>query len=132
MSSTASSSANFQSVLNAAFESYTKKTGIDLINHPSAHKLENCNTSEDILQLFQERETAFKDYRNKNRKLINRLRPVVQVVHAFSGVISKVAGTVPFQPTKAIFVGVDILLVAAIRVSASYDALIDLFECILL
>jgi hypothetical protein len=55
---------------------------------------------------------------------------------------------VPFQPTKAIFVGVDVLLSvrisvfsvksiydtvlrqAATSVSASYDALADLFECV--
>jgi len=57
---------------------------------------------------------------------------------------------VPFQPAKAIFVGVDILLSvnttllflltrfscdpclrqAATGVTASYDALIDLFECV--
>ena len=55
----------------------------------------------------------------------------------------------PFQPTKAIFVGVDILLSVsiphlfrevhiydtalrqtAIGISASYDALADLFECV--
>jgi hypothetical protein len=58
---------------------------------------------------------------------------------------------VPFQPTKAILVGVDVLLTvcvspspvpydynlvtflvfqAAIGISSSYDALVDLFECV--
>jgi hypothetical protein len=37
---------------------------------------------------------------------------------------------VPFQPTKAIVVGVDVLLTTAIGVSASYDALVELFECV--
>jgi hypothetical protein len=38
---------------------------------------------------------------------------------------------VPFQPTKAILVDIDELLFqAAIGISASYDALVDLLECV--
>jgi hypothetical protein len=94
MSSTAVSSPSFQSILNAAFDNYSKQTGIDLINHSSAQKLQGCHTSEDVLQLLQEREAAFKDYRNKNHKFINCLCPIVQVVHAFNGVLGEVAGIV--------------------------------------
>jgi len=94
MSSTATSSPHFQSILNAALENYSKQTGIDLISHPSTHKLRSCHTSEDVFQLLQEREAAFKDYRNKNRKLINCLHPVIQVVHGFSRVLGEVAGIV--------------------------------------
>ena len=124
------SSSNLQSILDAALDSYAKQTGIDLRKHPSVDKLQSSATSEDVLQLLQDREMAFKDYRDKHRKLINCLRPVVQVVHAFSGVLGEVAGLVsprncirlnpifipilthqvPFQPTKAIFVSVDVLL----------------------
>ncbi|KAH9972511.1 hypothetical protein BJV74DRAFT_209112 [Russula compacta] len=130
MSSATNSSTNFQSILDVALESYAEQTGVDLTNHPFAHKLKSCATSEQALKLLQDRETAFKDYRNKNRKLINCLRPVVQVIHAFSGVLGGVAGLVPFQPTQAIFAGVDVLLAAAVGVSASYDALVELFECV--
>jgi len=75
-------------------ETYSKQTGIDLISHPSTHKLRSCHTSEAVFQLLQEREAAFKDYRNKNRKLINCLHPVIQVVHGFSRVLGEVAGIV--------------------------------------
>ena len=94
MSSATISSTNFQSILDVVLESYAEQTGVDLTNHPFAHKLQSCTTSADILELLQDRETAFKDYQNKNRKLINCLGPVVQVVHAFSGVLGKVAGLV--------------------------------------
>lgn len=94
MSSTNTSSPSFQSILNSALDSYARQTGIDLLKHPSADKLQSCTSSEHILQLFQDRETAFKDYRDKHRKFINCLRPVVQVVHAFSGVLSEVASLV--------------------------------------
>jgi hypothetical protein len=95
--STASSS-NFQSILDAALDSYSGQTGVDLTKHPSADKLQNCHSPEDFIRLLLERETAFKDYRDKYRNLIDCLRPVVQVVHAFSGVLGEAAGLV--SPTE--------------------------------
>ena len=130
MSSMATSSSNFQSILDAALSNYHKHTGIDLTKHPSATQLQNCHHSpDDVIQLLLERETSFKDYREKYRKLIDRLRPVVKVIHAFSGILGERAGLVsnqqyilltrsyvyrslqvPFQPTKVIFAAIDILL----------------------
>ncbi|KAH9962413.1 hypothetical protein BC827DRAFT_219833 [Russula dissimulans] len=130
MSSTTASSTTFQSILDAACDSYAKQTGVELAKHPSADKLQNCRSSEDVLQILLERETAFKDYRDKHRKFLDRLRPIVQVVHKISAHFGKVADFVPFPPTKAIFVAIDILLSAALRVSSSYDALLELFECV--
>jgi hypothetical protein len=88
------SGTSFQSILNAALESYTKQTGIDLTRHPSGEKVQNCHTPEDVVELLLERETAFEDYRNKNRKLIDCLRPVVQVVHAFSSAFGEATAVV--------------------------------------
>jgi len=83
------SSPNFQSILDAALDSYAKQTGIDLTKHPSAQKLQNCPSPEDVLQILSERESAFKDYRDQYRDLIDRIRPVVQVIHAFSAVLGE-------------------------------------------
>jgi hypothetical protein len=94
MSSTTTSSANFQSILDAALDSYTKQTGIDLTKHPSVDKLQNCRSPDDVLHILSEGESAFKDYRDQHRKLIDRLRPVVQVVHAFSAVLGEAVGLV--------------------------------------
>ena len=94
MSLITTSSSNFQSILDAALDSYTKQTGIDITKHPSADKLQNIHSSKDVVQLLLERETAFKDHRDKYHKLIDCLRPIVQVVHAFSGSIGEVAGPV--------------------------------------
>jgi len=100
------SSATFRSILNAALDNYCKQTGIDLTNHSSANRFRTCNTSEDTLRMFQDRETAFKDYRNKNRKLINCLRPIVQVVHAFARVLGEVAGLVSpgYRPRSCLII----------------------------
>ena len=94
MSSAIASSANFQSILNAALDSYAKQTGIDLTRHPSADKLQNCRSPDDVLRILLERESAFKDYRDKYRNLIDRVRPIVQVLHAVSAAFSEVAGLV--------------------------------------
>ncbi|KAH9063599.1 hypothetical protein EDB87DRAFT_1820705, partial [Lactarius vividus] len=128
ISSTMSNS-GFQSILDA-FDTYVEQMGINLRENPFADKVLGCDSSDAILLLLQENANAFKDYRDKNRKFIDCLGPVVQFVHAFSGIIGEAAGMVPFQPAKLIFVGIDVLFTAAAGVSASYDALLELFECL--
>ena len=91
MSSPSIPSPDFRSILDAALDGYTKQTGIDLSKHTSANDLQNCDTSDSILQLFQDREKTFKVHQDKYRKLITCLRPVIEVVHAFSGSLSEVA-----------------------------------------
>jgi len=94
MSSTTTSSTNFQSILDAALLSYATQTGIDITKHPSADKLQHCHSPEDVIRVLLERETAFKNYREKYHKLIDFLRPVVKVVQAFSGILAEAAGLV--------------------------------------
>ena len=97
MPSMATSPSNFQSILDAALDDYHKHTGIDLTKHPSAAQLQNCHSPDDVVQLLLERETSFKDYREKYRKLIDCLRPVVKVVHALSGILGEGTGLVSDQ-----------------------------------
>ena len=120
-----SSSSNIQLITNALVE-YTKITGIDLSNNPFAVALEQSNSPEAILQLIQERENAFKEYRDGNRRLITSLSPAVRVIQAFSGILGEAVSLVshendlitllngprqvPFPPAKALFVGIDVLL----------------------
>src|SRR6266849_5437830 len=120
-----SSSSNIQLIIRALAD-YSKETGIDLSNNPFATALEQSNSPEDILQLLQQRQKAFKDYRYVNRRLINCLSPAVKVIQAFSGILGEAASLVsytfrlmdlftsphqvPFPPTKALFVGIDALL----------------------
>ena len=93
MSSTATSP-NFQSILDASLSEYFKQTGIDLATHPSARILPNCNSADAILDLLEDRAKQFQAYRDGNRKLINCLKPVVQVLHAVSGVLGEAAAMV--------------------------------------
>ena len=92
-------SSSFQTILDTALVNYFKQTKIDLTKHPSALQVQNCRSTNDFIQLLLERETAFRDYREKHRKLIECFRPIVQVVHTFSNVLGEVAGLVSDQCT---------------------------------
>jgi hypothetical protein len=114
-----------QSIIDALAD-YARVTGIDLSDSPFAAAIEHSNSPEAILELLQEREKAFKEYRDGNRKLISCLRPAVKVIHSFSGILGEavslvscachsgdrfnVTCQVPFPPTKALFAGIDSLL----------------------
>jgi hypothetical protein len=90
MSSTglANSSPNFQLIVNALAD-YAELTGVDLTKNPFTEKIEHSNSPEAILELLQEREKAFKEHRNVNRRLMSCLSPAVKVLHAVSEFLSK-------------------------------------------
>ena len=94
MSSTVFPSSNFQFIFDAALADYLYQTGVDLTKSPFTEKLQNCQSADAIIELFQDKATQFKDYRNGNRKLINCLSPVVQVFYTFSGVLGGVVSLV--------------------------------------
>ena len=116
-------SSNFQLIVKALAD-YAKLTGIDLTKDPFAEKIELSDSPEAILELLQERQKAFKDYRDMNRRLITCLSPAVEVLHALSGILGDAVSMVsdpchpvnsltwPHQvPAKAVFTGIDALLV---------------------
>jgi fungal STAND N-terminal Goodbye domain len=86
-STTQISSSNLRLNIDA-LDDYAKQTGIDLTKrNPFTDQLLNCVSPKDILDLLEEKAKAFKDYRDKNQKLIKWLSPVVQVLHVFAGVL---------------------------------------------
>jgi hypothetical protein len=91
--STTSSTSNIQLITDALVD-YAKITGIDLSKNPFATAFEQANSPGAILELLQEREKAFKDYREENRRLISCLSPVVNVIHAFSGILGEAVSLV--------------------------------------
>src|ERR1019366_6954123 len=70
-----SSTSNFQLIVDALVD-YAKITGVDLF----AATLEQSNSPEAILELPQEREKAFKECREGNRRLISCLSLAVKVI----------------------------------------------------
>ena len=84
---------NFQSILDAV-DIYAEQTGIDLKENPFADKVKGCDSPSAVMSLLQENLKQFKEYRDSNRKFIESIGPVVQFVHAFSGILGEAAGLV--------------------------------------
>jgi hypothetical protein len=79
---------NLQLIIDALAE-YADQTGTDLSQNPFAEKIQHLNTPDTVLELLKEREKAFKEYRDANRGLIDRLSPAIRVLHAFSGTLGE-------------------------------------------
>jgi fungal STAND N-terminal Goodbye domain len=79
-----------QLILSALTE-YANQTGIDLTKIPFVDNFQSCHSEsvEVIFELLQDRAKAFKEFRDGNRKLINCLRPIVLILHTFSGILEK-------------------------------------------
>jgi hypothetical protein len=89
-----SSTFDIQLILDAALADYTKITGVDLSKSSFAAMLEQSNSPEVILVLLQERQKAFKSYRDRYRRLISCLSPAVTIIHAFSGILGEAVSLV--------------------------------------
>ena len=89
----ASSTDNIQLIIDALAD-YAKVTGIDLSKNTFAVTLEQSSSPEAILQILQGQEKAFEECRDGNRRLINYLRPAVNVLQAFSGILGEASNLV--------------------------------------
>ena len=80
---------SFQGILDRALADYQEQIGVQLDKHPFVDELRRSNSPDKVLKLLETKANAFKAYRDGNRKLINWLSPVVQVIHTFSGVLGQ-------------------------------------------
>ncbi|KAH9061943.1 hypothetical protein EDB87DRAFT_1821504, partial [Lactarius vividus] len=120
-------SSDFKSILDAALSEYKEKTGKQLLDYPLAAELQQCDSVDAILAIFQSQAKEFQQFRDGDQRLMKWISPVVDVLYTFSGTLGEVAG-MAFPPAGAIFTGIGILLSAAKDVRASHDALVELFE----
>ncbi|KAI9438777.1 hypothetical protein H4582DRAFT_2128992 [Lactarius indigo] len=122
-----SSTPNFQPIFEKALEEYKKKTGKNLTAHPLAAKIQGCNSPEAILTVLQGKADELNRPRSSDDRLTKWLNPTVNILNALSATLGEGAGSV-FPPTKIIFSGIGILLVAAKSTVASRDVLVELFS----
>ena len=101
--STSSTQADNVQLIIDALADYTKETGIDLSKNPFAANFEQSSSPEAILQLLQEREKAFKQYRNDHRGLINCLNPAVKILHKFAGILGQAVGQVSHRTSHPVY-----------------------------
>jgi hypothetical protein len=78
---TTSSSPNFQLIFNNALKSYEKRIKSDLLAHPLAAQLQDCNSPGAILALIHQQVQGLQ---RDDDKLTKWLDPTVRVLHAFS------------------------------------------------
>ena len=75
-----SGSLNFREIFNDALETYRKQTGIELVNHPLAERLQGCNDVESVTNIICEQAQDFKEFQEKD-KVLKPLKKVLNVLH---------------------------------------------------
>jgi hypothetical protein len=121
------SSSNFQLIFNHALKAYERRTKKDLLAHPLAAQLQDCNSHSSVLTVLQQQVQELNQSQSNDERLTKWLDPTVNVLYTLSEtlgegvslvcpVISKCQSSVlivvlqVFSPAKAIFAGIGVLL----------------------
>ena len=84
----ASSSSPFQAIFQTALKSYQKQTKNDLLTHPLASQLQDCESTNAIIAILQDQVRQFDKSNTGDERLTKWLGPTVNVLNAFSATIS--------------------------------------------
>ena len=90
----ASSTPNFQPILDKALVEYKKTTSKDLITHPLAQEIKGCDTPAAILTVLQGKANDLNRSRGSDERLTKWLTPTVNVLNALSATLGAGVGTV--------------------------------------
>jgi hypothetical protein len=128
--STSTSPQNFETIFAAALKEYKKRTKKDIDSHPLANQLKSCDSPNAILAVLKTQVQTFDTSESANERWTKLLDPTVNVLYAFSGFVSNIAGPVNretlsrfravltrsqvFPPAAAIFTGIGVLLQVSI------------------
>jgi hypothetical protein len=91
------SSPNFRLVFNNALKAYEKKTKHDLLAHPLAAQLQDCQSPDSILIVLQQQVQQLNRSQASDDRLTKWLDPTVNVLYAFSGTLGEAVGLVCFK-----------------------------------
>ncbi|KAI9432836.1 hypothetical protein H4582DRAFT_2188881 [Lactarius indigo] len=127
LQASSSSTPHFQPIFEKALEEYKKRTGEELTAHPLAAEIKCCDSPDAILAVLEGKADELNQSRSKDDRLTKWLSPTVNILNALSATLGESIGSV-FPPTKIIFSGIGILLVAAKSTVASRDVLAELFD----
>jgi len=81
---TSASSSNFQLIFDDALKAYEKRTKQNLLTHPLAAQLQDCNSPSSILDVLKQQVQELNVSQRRNERWTKWLDPTVKVVHAFS------------------------------------------------
>ncbi|KAI0266923.1 hypothetical protein BGY98DRAFT_1102340 [Russula aff. rugulosa BPL654] len=88
---TVSSSSNFQLIFNNALKAYEKRTKNDLLVHPLAAELQNCNSPRNILDILHQQVQGLDQSQNSDDRWTKWLDPTVNVLYMLSETLGKVS-----------------------------------------
>ena len=91
-------SSNFQANFQAALKSYQKQTKKDLIAHPLASQLQDCDSTNAIFAILQDQIREFDKSHSGDERLTKWLGPTVNVLNAFSATVSGGVSLVSLDP----------------------------------
>jgi hypothetical protein len=122
----ASSSSNFQLIFNNALKAYEKRTKKNLLAHPLAAELQDCNSPTKILAVLHQQTRGLDQSSSSDDRWIKWLDPTVNVLYMLSETLGEGISLVSlqtrtrleilkfsrqvFSPGKVIFAGVGVLL----------------------
>ena len=81
-------SSRFQTIFQAALNSYQKQTKKDLLAHPLAFQFQSCDSASAIISILQDQIREFDKSRSHDERLTKWLGPTVNVLNAFSATVS--------------------------------------------
>ena len=93
-STSSASDLRFQSIFQAALQSYQKQTKTDLLANPLVSQLQSCNSNTAILAVLQDQVREFDKLHSGDDRLTKWLGPTVNVLCAFSAAVSGGVGLV--------------------------------------
>jgi hypothetical protein len=84
---------NIKLIFDNALKAYKKRTKNDLLTHPLADRLKDCDSASSILTVLQEQVQELNESQRSNTKWLD---PTVNVLLAFSETLGEGVGSVSF------------------------------------
>ena len=81
-------------MFHSALTSYQKQTKNDILSHPLASQLQSCDSASAILAVLQDQVYEFDESCSGDERMTKWLTPTVNVLCAFSAVVSGGVGLV--------------------------------------
>src|SRR6266566_3880692 len=94
---TTTSSTNFQLIFNNALKTYEKRTKNDLLAHPLAAELQNCNSPSAILDVLHQQVQGLDQLQSSDDRWTKWLGPTVNVLHTLSETLGEGVSLVGFK-----------------------------------
>ena len=91
---TASSSSNFQLIIDNSLKAYEKRTKTDLLSHPLAYQLQACDSPAAILTVLQRHIQELDQSRSGDGRWSKLLGPTVNILYSLSETLGEGVGLV--------------------------------------